>query len=145
MATPTRDQLRINLLDGPDANLYEIAAFVAMMLSILVSAVTLYGIGYAWHAHNGSPGTAIYIATPLLLLSTAGLAIGFARNRARDIKTVTQTLLCAAFLPVWTIFYAPHFNFVVFGLIAPGLLLSVLSTVKLIQLRPALRQTPWPQ
>jgi len=128
----------MNLLQGPDANTYEIAAFVAMLESILVGAVVIYANIFSLIALGG-PKLAPLLATPLVTASAAGLVICFRHNRSRRPQIAALTILCALVIPGWTLLYTAKLNFVVLALIAPGLLLSLLSIVKIIQLRTAPR------
>ena len=127
----------MNLLQGPDANTYEIAAFVTMLESILVSAVAIYATIFSWLIIGGwSRGV---ILTPFVVVSAIGLVIAFAQRRSRRPQIAALTILCALVIPCCTLLSAAKLDFVVLALIGPGLLLSALSIVKLIQLRHAPR------
>jgi hypothetical protein len=129
----------INLLDGPDANTYEIVVFVAMIESILVSALGLFGTVMVVLAAGTWPTSGREIGVPFALLSAIGLIVAFRQNRTRRPQIAALTLLCALVIPCWALISTATLNLTVVALAAPGVLLSLLSILKLIQLRTSSR------
>jgi len=131
----------LDLREGPDANFYEIAVLADMLLAIGVSLVSIYGIYFDWAHHGAALRTPTNFGVALALISSIGLIIGFARNRSSRKRIAAVTLACSLMIPCWTVLSVGigKWNIVLTMLICPGILLAVLSCVKLKQLQEASR------
>ena len=125
-----------DLREGPDADTYEIAVLVDMLLAVSVSLVSIYGIYFDWTHHHATLRTPTGFGIALALLSSIGLIIGFASNRSPRKRVAALTLVCSLVIPAWVVLTVgiERWNAVLTMLVGPGILLAVLSCVKLKQM-----------